>query len=85
MLLFGVAIFSYIMGNFIEIVNKSYNIDADLDEGDNLNKFFGLLEKFNQGPINQELMTSMQKFFDFKWKMNRNIAFLIKEDLDIYS
>jgi len=42
-LLFGVAIFSYIMGIFIEILQKYQDLNRDLDEGDNLTKFFGLL------------------------------------------
>ena len=42
-MLFGVAIFSYIMGIFIEILQKYQDLNRDLDEGDNLTKFFGLL------------------------------------------
>lgn len=55
-LLFGVAIFSYIMGIFIEILDQYKNLNADLDDGDNLSKFFGLLRRFNDNvPINQKL------------------------------
>jgi len=46
-LLFGVAIFSYIMGNFIDILQQFKKFHEDLDDGDNLMKFFGTLEKFN--------------------------------------
>ena len=46
-LLFGVAIFSYIMGNFIEILTSFQILIAELDEGDNLSRFFGILKKFN--------------------------------------
>jgi len=42
-LLFGVAIFSYIMGNFKEVLEKFQQLNEDLDDGDNLTKFFGLL------------------------------------------
>ena len=42
-LLFGVAIFSYIMGNFIEILEQIQQLNEDLDDGDNLTRFFGLL------------------------------------------
>ena len=42
-LLFGVAIFSYIMGNFIEILEQIKQLDEELDDGDNLTRFFGLL------------------------------------------
>ena len=46
-LLFGVAIFSYIMGIFISILATYKVLDAELDDGDNLSKFFGMLKKFN--------------------------------------
>lgn len=46
-LLFGVAIFSYIMGNFIDILNQFKEFNKELDDGDNLTKFFGILKKFN--------------------------------------
>ena len=39
-LLFGVAIFSYILGNFIDILNEIQTFNRDLDEGDELTKFF---------------------------------------------
>jgi hypothetical protein len=42
-LLFGVAIFSYIMGIFISILGTYNSLNADLDDGDNLSKFFGLI------------------------------------------
>jgi len=46
-LLFGVAIFSYIMGNFQEILAQFKSYNDEIEEGDKLNKFFGVLVKFN--------------------------------------
>lgn len=46
-LLFGVAIFSYIMGNFQEILSQFKSYNDEIEEGDRLNKFFGVLVKFN--------------------------------------
>ena len=46
-MLFGVAIFSFVMGNFIEILNKLKVMDSDLDDGEAFSKFLGLLHKFN--------------------------------------
>jgi len=43
MLLFGVAIFSYCMGKFVDIFNEIISFNADLEDGENLLKFFGLL------------------------------------------
>ena len=42
-LLFGVAIFSYVMATFTEILVEYKDLNADLDEGDLLTQFFGLL------------------------------------------
>ena len=47
MLMFGVAVFSYIMGNFIDIITKMREINASFSDGDNLARFFGLLRMFN--------------------------------------
>lgn len=46
-LMFGVSIFSYFMGNFIEILEQYNNLNAELDDGDELSKFFGVMRKFN--------------------------------------
>lgn len=72
-LLFGVAIFSYIMSIFIEILDQYKNLNADLDEGDNLSKFFGLLRRFNDNvPIKIQLKEQIEKHFDYKWKKDKN-------------
>lgn len=42
-LLFGVAIFSIVMANFIEILTKFKAFDEDLEQEDELSKFFGVL------------------------------------------
>ena len=47
MLLFGVAIFSYVMGNFIEILSEFKEFHKEIDDGDNLSRFFGTLKYFN--------------------------------------
>ena len=47
LLLFGVSIFSYIMGNLLESFNKIVYYNDSLDEGEELSKFFGVLESFN--------------------------------------
>jgi len=44
MILFGgVVIFSQIIGVFNKILNDFIALGADLDDGDNLSKFFGVL------------------------------------------
>ena len=47
-LLFGVATFSYVMGNFVNILSQANIINSDIDQSEDLAKFFGLLAQFNQ-------------------------------------
>jgi len=49
LLLTGVSVFSYIMGNLIEIIEEIGTINASFNDGDNLSKFFGLIRRFNKG------------------------------------
>lgn len=42
-LLSGVAVFSYIMGNFIDILNQYKEYKSDNGEDDLLNRFFGTI------------------------------------------
>lgn len=84
MLLFGVAIFSFIMGNFIEMFNQIISYNDTLDEGDKLAKFFGVIERFNNNkPFNLELKRKIEEHFDYKWQNDKNAALTQKEDRDI--
>jgi hypothetical protein len=52
-----------------------------LDEGDELNKFFGTLRKFNdQNEIDLGMKKKMEAFFDFRWKNDRNVFFSTEKD-----
>lgn len=42
-LLFGNMIFSLVMEQFLGILNEVKELENDLDEGDQLSKFFGLI------------------------------------------
>ena len=46
-LISGVAMFSYLMGSFITILANYQNLNADLDDGDTLARFFGTIAHFN--------------------------------------
>ena len=48
MLLFGVLIFSYIMNEYIALIDHYKEHISEYDEGDNLRKFFGVLKHFNK-------------------------------------
>lgn len=42
---FGVSIFSYFMGTFIELLDKFQNLNQELDDGDTLSKFLGMIHQ----------------------------------------
>jgi hypothetical protein len=50
-LLFGNMIFSLVMEQFLTILNEVKELENDLDEGDQLSKFFGLIQRFNKGKL----------------------------------
>jgi hypothetical protein len=72
-LLFGVAIFSYIMGKFIEILDQFKSYNNDLDQGDDLNKFLGVLTRYNgYERLNNDFKKKLESFFEYKWKNDSN-------------
>ena len=85
MLLFGVAIFSFIMDKFIEMLQQTKQFNRSLDDGDNLSKFLGVCERFNDyKPMNMELKRKIESYFKFKWSHDKNQALRDVEDLDIF-
>lgn len=85
-LLFGVAIFSYVMGNFIEILETFKSVNQDFDDGDHLSKFFGLIKQFNKGQnIDYTLQFQIEDFFDYRWVNDRNQAISTQDDIDLIS
>lgn len=83
-MLFGVTIFSYMMGIFIEILSEYQNLNADLDEGDKLTQFFGVIAKFNDGlPLTEEMKMKMEEYFAYKWSNDRNQAITEEADLEM--
>ena len=64
----GVMVFSYIMGNFVDMIQSYEIMNGDIDDGDNLSKFFGLMKKYNKGQdINDELKKRIESYFAFRW------------------
>ena len=84
-LLFGVAIFSYIMGNFIEILAEFKEFNMDIGDGDSLSKFFGTLRYFNgEKMINDDLKKQIEALFEYRWKTDRLAAFKEDNDLNLF-
>ena len=75
-LLFGVAVFSLFMGVFIEMIEKYKEVAADLEEGDNLARFFGVMKRYNNDiDIDLELKRRIEDYFDYRWANDKNQCF----------
>lgn len=82
--LMGVAVFSYIMGNFTTIINFILDLNQDLEEGEQLTLFLALFKFFNNGEdIKFELKEEIEKYFDYRWANNKNWAVETEEDLEL--
>ena len=58
---------------------------AELDDDDNLSRFFGILKKFNENhEINYAIKNKIEKHFNYKWNNDKNQAFLTDEDKSFF-
>ena len=74
-LLFGVSIFSYLMGTFIEISDSFIDLNEEFDDGDELCKFFEIIKKYNKTiETKLELKKDIEEYFDYKWCNDKNLA-----------
>ena len=63
------------MGKFIAILDEFKVLNAEIDEGDELTKFFQVFARFNGGKqINQKLIKRIEEFFEYKWAFDKNQA-----------
>jgi len=66
-MLFGVVVFSYIMGKLIEIMLNINNLDLKPDHRE-LTKWIALLSKFNDGSmLPKSLISKIEDHFNFYW------------------
>jgi hypothetical protein len=74
-LVLGVCVFSCIMEVFLEVISNLQSLSQDLDDGDNLTRFFGVMKRYNGGKnINHDLKEKMEVFFDYKWNYDKLMA-----------
>ena len=84
-LFIGVAVFSYIMGNFSEILSDFLALNEGVDHGDELTLFFGLMKRYNSSkPMELDLKRGIEIYFDYRWNNDRNLAVSTEEDYDLF-
>jgi hypothetical protein len=80
-ILFGIAIFSLIMGNFIDMLMEFKVVTAENEDNSDLSKWFGLLARFNKGrPLSKEITRKIESYFDYYWAQDRNYGMKKEED-----
>lgn len=80
-LMFGVSIFSFIIGQFIEIMRNYKQLWAIGNHKD-LSKWISLLSRFNNGnPLKKEMITEIEDFFNYYWDNDRMQALCSESDL----
>lgn len=86
-LLFGVAIFSFVMQTFTQILNEfqNFHMDIEEEEADSLSMFLHSLNRMNGNiAINEEFRHKIEHFFDYRWKHDRNSSLAMTEDQELF-
>jgi hypothetical protein len=80
-MLIGVAFFSYIMGNFIEILSNYDKNMGNVDQSGDLNNWLVLLTRFtrNNAPLAKKLTDDIESDFNFYWANDR-LSCLVSND-----
>lgn len=74
-MVFGVAVFSHILTEFITIIETIKIIEVELGELDKLAQFFGILVHFNEDkPINYARKKKIEDYFQYRWDNDLNFA-----------
>lgn len=77
--------FSFIMGNFIEILLSFNEINSDNEDSEDLTKWLNLMAKFNKGrPLSKEMTRQIEDYFEYYWSHDRNYAIKSSEDMAFY-
>ena len=72
-LFFGVAIFTYILDEFVNILESYQTVIKDTDEYELLARFIGILKHYNKGKsLDSKFKSNVEEFFGYKWKFDKN-------------
>lgn len=72
-MVFGVTLFSIIMGDFVQILNQFKSFDEEFSD-ESLYSFFSAIRHFNKNKnMNELFKKEIEAHFEFKWFNDRNI------------
>ena len=70
------------MGNFLDVMIVMKDINEDLEDGNGLANFIGMLKNFNGGdPISIKLKENLEDYFDYRWNNNKNWSIESESDI----
>ena len=81
----GIICFSYIMGLFTEILNVFLEIDAPLNEHEQLDKFWGVFKSLNSRPVKETVRKTINEYLEYKWNNDKNLAIMSEDDVAIFT
>ena len=72
-ILFGVALFSIIISEFLDMIARIQSILSQQTDDELLEKFFVMIKSFNdQKMLNQSIIDEITTFMKFKWGNDKN-------------
>jgi hypothetical protein len=72
-LLIGIAMFSYILGELRFMIHSIHLCNSDFEHKEKLEQFFAVFEEFNNGKmIDNEIQNRIRKFLNEKWNNDKN-------------
>ena len=81
LLISGVLIMSYVLSELRFMMSNFLQFNGNIESNDELEDFFLLLTKFNDGnQINNEIQTQIRIFMNYKWSNDKNCFLVTDED-----
>lgn len=79
--LVGVAIFSFMMNEFILILLELEKVTKENEERESLSKWMGMLTHFNgKRPLPKPMIKRFEDYFEYYWAKDKNHAFCSEAD-----
>jgi hypothetical protein len=72
LMLGGVAYFTIIRDNFMEIDDYLRKVAAPLEQREELDLFFSMIKKMNNGILDIHLKNRFEGYFEYRWEKNMN-------------
>jgi len=83
-MLFGNAVFSFVMSEFLLILATLKNVDKEISDDNDLNFFFNVIIYMNGGTeLDHKYKHSIENFFEYYWNNDKNAAIKNKEELEL--